>query len=122
MTRTTQIRLANTNDLAAIVEIYNQAITSKKATADLTPFTIEERVDWFSQFDVNHYPIYVAEFNNQVIGYATLSPYRNGREALKMVAEISFYLNHNSLGKGIGSALVKHVIADCKRINKETTS
>ena len=120
MTSTSQIRLANINDLPTIVSIYNQAIEAKKATADLTPFTIEQRVDWFNSFDINHYPIYVAEVENQVIGYATLSPYRNGREALKMVAEISFYLNHNSLGKGLGSALVKHVIADCQRVNKKT--
>ena len=115
-----QIRFANGNDLPFIVDIYNQAIAAKNSTADLHPFTVEQRVDWFSKFDANSYPIYVAEINNEVIGYATLSPYRNGREALRKVAEISFYLNHNAIGKGIGSALVKHVITDCARINKET--
>jgi L-amino acid N-acyltransferase YncA len=115
-----KFRFASINDLNAIVNIYNQAIDAKNATADLTHFTVGQRTDWFNKFDIDHYPIYVAELDNQVIGYATLSPYRNGREALKMVAEISFYLNHNSLGKGIGSALVKHVITDCHRVNKET--
>ena len=115
-----KIRLANINDLLVIVDIYNQAIASKTATADLKPFIVEQRIDWFNQFDIDHYPIYVAELNRKIVGYATLAPYRNGREALKKVAEISFYLNYNSLGKGIGSALIKHVIADCHRVNKET--
>lgn len=120
MTKKLQIRLANIDDLPSIVAIYNEAIEAKKATADLTTFSIEERKNWFNKFDQNSYPIYVAEVDNQVVGYATLSPYRNGREALNKVTEISFYLNYNSFGRGIGSALVEHVIADCQRINKET--
>lgn len=115
-----KIRIASSDDLPFIVAIYNQAIESKKATADLYPFTVEQRLAWFNKFNKNSYPIYVAELNNKVVGYATLSPYRNGREALKKVAEISFYLDYSSLGQGIGSILVKYVIDDCKRVNKET--
>ncbi|PCJ27006.1 MAG: N-acetyltransferase [Flavobacteriales bacterium] len=114
------IRFANINDLPFIVKIYNQAIKSKKATADIHPFKLEQRIDWFNEFDKNNYPIYIAEFKNKVVGYATLSPYRTGRNALNKVAEISFYLDYNSLKQGIGSALVKHIVADCSRVNKET--
>ena len=119
MLSTPIIRLAKSKDLPAIVAIYNQAIAAKNATADLIPFTVAGRTDWFDKFDES-YPIYVAEINDQILGYATLSPYRNGREALKMVAEISFYLDYNSTGKGIGSALVRHILDDCKRVNKKT--
>jgi L-amino acid N-acyltransferase YncA len=120
MKEVVQIRFANVDDLPAIVDVYNQAIISKKATADLTPFTLAQRLDWFNKFDFNNYPIYIAEFNNRVVGYATLSPYRSGREALKKVAEISFYLDSNYVGKGIGSALIKYIMIDCQRVNKET--
>lgn len=120
MEKLTHIRFALKSDLPAIVAIYNQAIESKKATADLTPFTVKQRVEWFEKFDNNKYPIYVSEVDGKITGYATLSPYRNGREALKKIAEISFYLDYNSLGIGIGSKLVKHTIADCQRVNKET--
>jgi len=120
MNRAIHIRIASRNDLPSIVNIYNQAISTKKATADLTPFTIEQRTAWFNKFDANNNPIYVAEIGNNIVGYATLSPYRNGREALFKVAEISFYLDYNSLGQGIGSALLKHAITDCKRVGKET--
>jgi len=120
MNNSLTIRLASIEDLPNIVDIYNQAIAEKKATADLEPFSVEQRVDWFNKFDDSHYPIYVATINDEVVGYATLSPYRNGREALQKVAEISFYITYNSIGKGIGSALVQHIIDDCKRVNKET--
>ena len=115
-----KIRFAEEDDLPIIVEIYNQAIVTKNSTADLTPYTAEQRKKWFKEFDIKHYPIYVAEFENNIIGYATLSPYRNGREALKQVAEISFYLQNESVRKGVGSQLVKHIIEDCKRVNKTT--
>ena len=114
------IRFAQEKDLPFIVDIYNQAIFAKNSTADLTPFSLEERLEWFNKFDEKSYPIYVAELSNNVIGYATLSPYRSGRKALRKVAEISFYLNYKSLGSGIGTALVKHIITDCKRLKKET--
>ena len=100
------IRFANINDLPTIVKIYNQAIISKKATADIYPFKLEQRIDWFNKFDKNNYPIYIVEFNSKITGYATLSPYRTGRVALNKVAEISFYLDYNSLRQGIGSALI----------------
>jgi phosphinothricin acetyltransferase len=115
-----KIRFATIDDLPSIVEIYNQAIRSKKATADLTEFKVEERVSWFNKFNDNQHPIYVAEINNKVVGYASLSPYRPGRKALDKIVEITFYINYSFHGLGIGSSLVKYVIIDCKRLGKET--
>jgi len=103
------IRKANTADLVSIVAIYNQAINAGGATADISAFSVDERREWFTQFN-NDYPIYVAENNEQVIGYCYLSPYRKGREALKKVAEISFYIDYDFHGKGVGSALLQHAI------------
>ena len=120
MSSTPKIRLAAINDLPLIVEIYNQAIRSKSATGDMNEFTVKERVEWFNKFDPINFPIYVAELNDKIIGYATLSPYRQGRKAMKKIAEISFYLDYSYHGSGIGSALVKYAISDCERIGKET--
>ena len=55
-----------------------------------------------------------------MIGYATLYPYRQSRKAMKKIAEISFQLDYSYRSLGIGSALVKYAISDCKRIGKET--
>jgi len=120
MNSTPKIRLAVINDLPLIVEIYNQAIRSNTATGDMNEFTMEERVEWFNKFDPINFPIYVAELEDEIIGYATLSPYRPGRKAMNKIAEISFYLDYSNRGLGIGSALVGYVISDCERIGKET--
>lgn len=46
-----QYRKATLEDLPKIVEIYNQIIPSRLATADLTPITVDERKEWFETFD-----------------------------------------------------------------------
>ncbi len=113
------IRFAEISDLPSIVDIYNQAIRSRKATGDMTEFTIEQRIEWFKKFDTENYPIYVAEQNNNIVAYATLSPYRGGRAAMRKIGEISFFIDYSFHNLGIGTALVKHIITDCKRLGKE---
>jgi L-amino acid N-acyltransferase len=114
-----KIRIATEADLPAIVDIYNQAIKTLEVTGDLKEFKVDERRNWFKKFDVNSYPMYVAVANNKVVGYASLSPYRPGREAMSKIAEISFYIDYSFHRQGIASELIKYVISDCQRINKE---
>ena len=113
------IRLAQPSDLSRIVEIYNQAIRSRTATGHLQEVSIEDRQAWYEKFDENSFPLYVAEFENVVVGYGTLSPYRAGRKAMGKVAEVSFYLDYRYHGKGIDSTLLNAIIEDCKRVGKE---
>jgi phosphinothricin acetyltransferase len=120
MNREPKIRHAKIDDLPSIVEIYNQAIRSCSATGDMKEFTVEQRLNWFNKFTADSFPIYVAEINNQIVGYATLSPYRPGRQAMNKVAEISFFLDYSFHGMGLGSLLLNYVINDCKRLGKLT--
>lgn len=120
MQKILSIRFANISDLPSIVDIYNQAIRSKYATGDMDEFSVENRIKWFNKFDADNYPIYVAEQNNTVVGYSTLSPYREGRQAMSKIAEISFFVDNSFQKKGIGSVLVRHTISDCNRLGKET--
>ncbi len=116
MIKDIKIRFAYEKDLPIIIEIYNQAIRSKSATADLVELKLNDKIDWFAQFDPEHYPIYVVEEQNAVIGYGYLSPYRQGREALSSAAEISYYLDNEVHGRGIGTRLLQFMIQDCQRI------
>ncbi len=102
-----------------MVNIYNQAIRAKNATGDTEEFNVEDRVKWFEKYDENEYPLYVVEDDGKVVGYCSLSPYREGRKAMASIAEISYYLDFSTHGKGIGAALLKYVIADCNRIGKK---
>ena len=113
------IRFAKFSDLSSIVDIYNQAIRTKSDTGDTEEFYVNNRIKWFEKFDKDEYPLYIVEIANKVIGYCTLSPYRPGRKAMSTVAEISYYVDYEIHGSGIGTALLKHVISDCERIGKE---
>ena len=117
---TPAIRLAEQRDLPAIVEIYNQAIRMKSATADTVPVTLDERGAWLAGHDPSHYPVFVAVLDDAVVGYCSLSPYRAGRMALRHTAEISYYIHEKHRRKGIGSMLIEHAIRAGPRFGLKT--
>lgn len=45
---------ATINDLPEIVQIYNQTIAGRKATADLEPVSVADRIEWFKQHNAAH--------------------------------------------------------------------
>jgi len=114
-----KIRFSKSTDLPSIVDIYNQAIRSNNATGDLTEFSVEQRLNWFNKFDNDSYPIYIADIENKIVGYCTITPYRPNREAMSSIAEISYYVDYSYHNKGVGSKMLEYVIADCNRIGKE---
>ena len=107
------IRLAQMDDLPAIVDIYNQSIPSKNATGDTQPLRVEDRVTWFKEHRPEEHPSFVAEVEGQVAGWCSLSAYRPGRAALRFTAEISYYLAQAYHRQGIGTALVEHALEGC---------
>ena len=111
-----KIRFAENRDLEFIVNIYDQAVNSGKATADLKEISIDDRKEWFAEYNKNNYPIYFFEINDKIVGWGSLSPYRKVREGLKTTAEISYYIDYNYHRLGYGKRLIEFMIKDCKRI------
>lgn len=111
-----EVRFADISDLKGIVDIYNQAIHTHKATADLEELTINDKLNWFLDHTNDTYPIYVAVIKNKVVGWCSISPYRPGRMAVRQTAEISYYVDYEYHGLGVGSALMDFAINDCKRL------
>jgi len=107
------IRLAQPDDLPTIVNIYNQSIPSQQSTADTELVQVEDRKAWFEEHLPDKYPIFVAEIDDQVAGWCSLSAYRPGRMALRFTAEISYYIASEHQRKGIGKALIQHAITAC---------
>ena len=112
------IRVASESDLPAIVEIYNQAVEQRFATADLRPVSVDQRRAWFDDHDPSSYPIHVFERDQAVLGWCSFSSYRSGREAVRGTAEISYYVGLESQGQGVGSALVAHAVREAPRLGK----
>ena len=107
------IRLAQIADLPSIVDIYNQSIPSKQSTGDTQPLRVEDRIMWFEEHRPDEHPIFVAEVEEQVAGWCSLSAYRPGRAALRFTSEISYYIDSAYHRQGIATALVEHALAAC---------
>jgi phosphinothricin acetyltransferase len=59
-------------------------------------------LEWFREHDNKEYPVYVAGIDNTVIGFVYINSYRSGRAALKQTAEISYFVDKNYRGMGVG--------------------
>ena len=106
--RPVEIRAATRGDLEAIVRIYNYAVLNTVATFDLEPFTFEERLAWFSQFDAAH-PLLVCELDAAVRGFGYYLPYRQ-KPAYAHTKELTVYVDPNAHRGGIGTALYERLI------------
>ena len=105
-----QIRLAEEKDIVDINRIYNQAIRQGFCTAHLEPLDIEYTRHWFSDHVTGSYPVFVSYENEKVTGWISLGPYRSDRQALTHVGEVSYYVDRNHQGRGVGSRLLAHAI------------
>src|SRR5437667_3371381 len=104
------IRDAVEADLPAIIEIYNAAIATRIATAQLEPVTISERRDWLSEHSPDRYPFWVAETEGRVIGWLSFKAFLP-RCAYRGTAEISVYVDEKFRRRGVGQRLLEEAIA-----------
>jgi phosphinothricin acetyltransferase len=74
---------------------------------------VEDRLTWFAEHRPKEHPIFVADVDGQIAGWCSLSAYRSGRTALRFTAEISYYIASAYHRRGIGTALIEHVVAAC---------
>jgi phosphinothricin acetyltransferase len=105
-----KIRIAQPGDLPAINDIYNQAVRQRFCTAHLEPVNMEERELWFAAHDPGRYPVFVFAYGQKIAGWVSLGPYREDRQALAHVAEVSYYVDKREQGKGLGSRLLSHAV------------
>jgi L-amino acid N-acyltransferase YncA len=106
----TIIGTALESDEADIIAIYNQAVAERFLTADTQPVTVSSRRAWFAEHSAGAYPIFVDRRGAALVGWCSLSPYRSGRQALRQVAEISYYVHEEWRGRGVGKGLVEHAL------------
>lgn len=97
------IRIAQEQDLSAILDIYAPYILTTTATFEYTVPSPEEFLERFQGITAQ-FPWLVWEENGQILGYAYASaPY--SRAAYAWCAEPSVYLLPQAQGQGIGTKL-----------------
>ena len=104
-----KIRDAVETDLPAIIKIYNAAIATRIATAQLEPVTFEERRDWLKQHSSDQHPFWVLEIDRSVAGWLTLKPFLP-RRAYRGTAEVSVYVDEKFRRRGIARTLLGEAI------------
>jgi len=105
------IEHAKIEDMSAICDIYNQGITSRKATFDTNPRTPRELAPWVSK--QSKYPVLVAKEGDSLIGFARLSEY-SPRDCYQSIAEFSIYLADEATGKGLGTRLLTALLSEAQ--------
>jgi phosphinothricin acetyltransferase len=109
------IRLATDADLTKIDEIYNHYVLTSTCTYQTEPNTPDERRQWLAGRGPLH-PATVAELDGQIVGWASLSPFR-ARAAYDRTVENALYVRPDLQRRGIGKALLEDLIERARAVN-----
>lgn len=112
------IRQAIIQDNSAIMEIYNEAVLNTTATFDTEVRNAEKQLEWWNRHKSNH-PVLVAEEDNKIVGWASLSPWSE-RCAYDTTVEVSVYIHKDFRGRGIGSNLINLITLEGKKVGNHT--
>ena len=109
VTEEVRIRDAVQSDLPAIIKIYNAAIATRIATAQLEPVTLDDRRNWLKEHSPDRQPFWVLEIDRQIAGWLTLKPFLP-RCAYRGTAEVSVYVDERFRRRGVGRTLLGEAI------------
>jgi phosphinothricin acetyltransferase len=104
--------MATSADASALAELYNYYIAHSVVTFEETPITalqMEERIRGV----LVHWPWLVFEEENESLGYAYATAWKP-RSAYRFTVEVTVYVRHGHVGKGIGKSLYTELISQLK--------
>ncbi|GGJ23270.1 GNAT family N-acetyltransferase [Streptomyces brasiliensis] len=102
-----QVRTGVEGDLEALTDIYNHYVRETPITFDTAVFTPEERRRWLLSHPEDgpyRLKVAVAGDSNEILGYATSSPYR-AKPAYATSVETTVYVAPHAGRRGIGTLL-----------------
>jgi L-amino acid N-acyltransferase YncA len=108
------IRLAEEQDAAAIAAIYRRYVEGSRISFEEEAPDVIEMTRRIRGERPGYHPWYVAEENDCLLGYAASSPFRT-RPAYRWTVETGIYLAEDTVGRGIGRALLVTLLATLER-------
>ena len=102
-----EVRAIAPADAEAVRAIYNAEVTGTTVTFDLVPRTLEDQLAWQARHSGAH-PAIVAVEGGEVVGFASLSAYRD-RPAYSTTVEDSVYVHRDHRGEGVGRVLLTEI-------------
>ena len=112
------IRPATELDLPTILAIYNDAVLRSTAIWNETPVDLENRRAWLKERRGRGFPVLVAEADGTVAGYGSFGDFRPF-EGYRITCEHSVYVAESARRRGIGTALVKALIEEARKLGKQ---
>jgi L-amino acid N-acyltransferase YncA len=103
-----RVRLACSEDAAAIADIWNAEVLSSTYVFELVPRSVAAQERWLAEHAGAH-PAVVAVAGETVTGFACISPYR-ARPAYAGTVESSVYVGAEHRGQGVGRILLDEVV------------
>ncbi len=103
-----RVRLATLDDAEAVRAIYNREVTGSTVTFDLVPRSLDDQRAWLAAHAGAH-PAVVAVDGDRVVGFGSLSPYRD-RPAYATTVEDSVYVDRAERGRGVGRLVLAELV------------
>lgn len=103
------LRPAAEADLPAILAIYNDAVVNTTAIWNDDVVDLENRRLWLRLRQDQGFPVFVAEEEGAVLGYASYGDFR-AFQGYRTTVENLVYVDASARGKGIGALLVQATI------------
>jgi len=114
-----QIRDAIQADFGQITDLYNNIVLHSTATYNDRPATIEERVAWGRARAEQGYPLLVAGSSDRIAGFASFGDFRSW-PGYRFTVEGTIHIHPDFRGQGIGTALLKELVARAQVLGKHT--
>ena len=97
------LRSGYADDLHDLWRLYNGIVAEGSFTGHLDP----------------RFPLIVASDDLGIVGYATISPWREGRRALDGTVEASVFLAPRARGRGLGRKLLTEIVSKARALGHE---
>lgn len=117
MPLTPVIRPAADDDAAAIGRIYDAGVATRQATFSTGAHTAAERRAWLAAREPRA-PVFVADVDDTVVGWSALAPFSR-RSWYDAVAEYTVYVAPEFHGRGVGRALLDHLMTTAPQFGYE---
>lgn len=109
-----ELRLASSEDIKQITEIYNYYVVNSVVTFDIeksTEATWQEKLDYLNGLEL---PFIVAQSGSgNILGFAYVAPWR-AKAAYRRTVENTIYLRPAAIGKRLGTRLLADLIERSK--------
>lgn len=108
-----KIRPATIADLENILEIVNYSIVHTTSNYNYDRQSLALQKQWFEKKEREKFPVLVADYNGNAIGFGTYGSFRE-KIGYQFTVEHSVYVKEEFTGKGIGKLLLPALIKQAK--------